>query len=163
MKSLIEVFYQPGAVFSSLPERKAPWVVPMIVDVALLFFLTVLTIRLVGMETIMRQRLEYSNVSPEQMQAALSRANSPVQVYASYAGAIVGTALTIILVAGLLLLFALMTNRQPKFTTMMAMVAIAFFPYWLITGIMTVLILMASSDRASLNLSNLIATNIGAY
>ena len=46
---------------------------------------------------------------------------------------------------------------------MLAMVALAFLPYWVITGVMTTLVLLVSPDRTSLDLTNLLATNVGAF
>jgi hypothetical protein len=61
------------------------------------------------------------------------------------------------------MVFALMVEKKPKFSTVMAMVALAFLPYWLISGVMTTLVLVASPDRTALDFTNLLATNVGAF
>lgn len=163
MAALIEVFTEPGTLFASLPERRAAWVSPLIADTLLLVVSTAVTLNTVGMETIMRQRLQNSNMNPEQMQQAIQNASSPVALYFSYGAVALGTPLAMMAIAGALLAFGLMTKRSPKYPSMLAMTCLAFFPYFLVTVIMTVIVLLAAPDKTALDLSNLLATNIGAF
>ena len=78
MKDLFEVFFEPGKVFTGLTGRRGAWVVPMLANTILLIASTVVTMHVMGMDLIMRQRFASSNMSPEQMQAAMERAASPV-------------------------------------------------------------------------------------
>jgi hypothetical protein len=160
---IFEVFYQPGKLFTSLEQRRAPWVVPLIAGLLLTLGTTVAAIRLVGMDTLARQRLQNIRLSPEQMQAALDRANSPAQIYITYAGAVVGGAVALLLIAGLLTLFALVGSKQPKFGTNFSMVTLAYFPYTLVVCVMSVLVLLLAPDRSVLDINNLLATNVGAF
>jgi hypothetical protein len=159
----MEVFYQPGKLFATLEKRRAAWVVPLILGLLLNLITTVAAVRMIGMETIIRQRIQNLRLSPEQMQQALDRANSPGQVYITYASVVVVGALAILAVAGLLTLFAMVGSKQPKFSTNFSMVALAFFPYTLVACVMTVLVLVASPDRSALDINNLLATNVGAF
>ncbi|MGD1073815.1 MAG: hypothetical protein ABSB15_27195 [Bryobacteraceae bacterium] len=165
MKALLEVFYQPGKLFESLPERKGAWIAPMIAIVLLVLLTTYLVPRYIGRENVARQQLEgfSARMSPEQMQAAIAAANSPGRIYTGYAMAIVGTALMLLIVSGALMAFAMMTSRAPGFPTVLSMVCLAMFPYWLVTTAMTAVILMASPDPSALDVRNLIATNAAAY
>src|ERR1700678_2392319 len=123
---IIEVFYQPGKLFESLKDRRWAWVLPLIVDVLILTGSTIATVQLVGMETIMRQRLESTRLSPEQMELAMSRAQSPAQLYITYAAAAVAVPVPLLALAGILSLFAMISSRQPRFGTTFSMVALAF-------------------------------------
>ncbi|HYA16252.1 MAG TPA: YIP1 family protein [Bryobacteraceae bacterium] len=163
MLTIAEVFYQPGKLFASLGDRAAAWILPLAADIAVLVASTAAVVNLVGMETIVRQRLAGTNLSPEQMQRALDRVASSNAAYFSYAGAASTGILTVLVVAGLLMVFALMVEKKPKFSTVLAMVALAFLPYWLISGLMTTLVLVASPDRTALDLTNLLATNAGVF
>ncbi|HVV45725.1 MAG TPA: hypothetical protein VHC72_10975 [Bryobacteraceae bacterium] len=111
----------------------------------------------------MRQRLANSNTSPEQMQQAIARASSPMATYFSYGAVALGTPLTMMVIAGALFAFGLMTKRAPKYPSMLAMVCLAFFPYFLVTVLMTVIVVLAAPDKTALDLSNLLATNVGAF
>jgi hypothetical protein len=163
MISIVEVFYQPGKLFEKLPERPHSWAVPTIADMLVLVASTAAVTRLVGLETIMRQRLQNSNMSPEQMQRALDRMASPAAAYLGYAGAAVSAFLTVLVIAGALAIFAMMTQGKPKFAVTLSMVSLAMLPYWLITFVMSTLVILASPERTSLDFTNLLATNIGAF
>ena len=163
MKALIEIFFQPGKVFSTLPERRAAWVAPLLANTILLVLSTALTIHLMGMDLIMRQRLATSSMSPEQMQQALERAASPVTLYITYAAVAIGTPLGMLVVAGILFAFSMMTSRPPKFGAMLAMVNLSFFPYFVVTVLMTALVMMAAPDKSALDVNNILATNVAAF
>jgi hypothetical protein len=160
---IFEVFYQPGKLFSSLENRRAAWVAPLIVGLILSTVTSVMAIRLIGMETIFRQRLQNTQLTPEQMQTALDRANSPIVLYLSYVSPVVAGLLLLLLIAGLLTIFALIGSKQPKFSTNFSMVTLAYFPYTLVVCLMTVLVLLAAPDRSVLDINNLLATNVGAF
>jgi hypothetical protein len=160
---IFEVFYQPGKLFSSLDQRRGAWVAPVLLGLLLSLITTITAIRMIGMETIVRQRLQNSQLSPEQMQTAMERANSPAILYLSYASPIVIGLLALLLITGLLTIFALVGSKQPKFSTNFSMVALAYFPYTLVVSLMTVLVLMVAPDRSVLDINNLLATNIGAF
>jgi hypothetical protein len=163
MKALLEIFYQPGKVFESLPERKGAWVIPMILNALLLLAITVVTPHYIGRQNLMRQQLENFHLSPEATQKAMESATSPAAIYRGYVFAVIGVCIVLMVIAGALMAFGMMTSRPPKFGTMLSMVSIAYFPYYLVAACMTTLVLMASPDPTSLNASNLVGTNVGAY
>jgi hypothetical protein len=163
MKALIEVFFQPGKVFSSLPERRAAWVAPLLANTILLILSTAITIHVMGMDLIVRQRLAASHMSPEQMQQAIERATSPAYVYIAYAAVGFGAPLSMLIIAGILFAFSMMTSRPPKFGSMLAMVNLAFFPYFVVTVLMTALVMIAAPDKTALDIGNILATNVGAF
>ncbi len=163
MKSLIEVFFQPGKLFAELPERRAAWVVPLIANTILLVASTVFTVHVMGMDLIMRQRMASSSMNPEQMQKAMEQATTPFATYATYAAVAVFTPISMLVVAGALFAFGMMTSRSPKFGSMLAMVNISFFPYFLVTVLMTALVMAAAPDKTALDINNLLATNVAAF
>ena len=160
---IFEIFYQPGKLFESLKDRRWAWVLPLLVDILLLTGISTITVQLVGMETILRQRLETMRLSPEQMEAAMARSQSPGQIYITSSSTALAAPIMLLAVSGILSIFAMMSNRQPGFGTMFSMVTLAFLPYWLIVGVMTVAVLLASPDRTSLDITNLLATNPAAF
>ena len=163
MRALIEVFFQPGKVFASLPERRAAWVAPLLVNTILVVLSTAITVNVLGMDLIMRQRLASSNMSPEQMQLAMERAASPVALYVTYAAVAIGAPVFMLIVSGVLFAFGLMTSRAPKFGSMLAMVNLAFFPYYVVTVLMTTLVMIAAPDKSALDINNMLATNVAAF
>ena len=163
MKALIEVFYQPGKVFSGLAERRAAWVAPLLANTILLVLSTAITINVLGMELIARQRMAGSSMTPDQMQLAMQRATSPIATYITYAAVAIGTPLSMLIVAGVLFAFGMMTKRAPKFGSMLAMVNLAFFPYFLVTVLMSAIVMLAAPDKTALDINNILATNIAAF
>ncbi len=161
--SVFEVFYQPGKLFEDLQNRRWAWVLPLIVSILLVSAVYAATIHFIGMESILRQRLQGMRLTPEQMETAMTRGRSPAQRYASYAASAIVVPLTLLAISGLLAVLASMSSRQPKFHTMFSMVTLAFLPYWLIIAVMTTLVLMAAPDPPSLDISNLLATNAAAF
>lgn len=160
---IFEVFYQPGKLFSSLENRRGVWVLPLILTTLLSLATSAFAIRMIGLETIARQQIQSFHLSPEQMQQAMDRATQPSQLYITYATTVVSVPLLLLCLAGLLTIFALIGSKQPKFSTNFSMVTLAYFPYTLIVAVMSILVLLISPDRSSLDVYNLLATNIGAF
>ncbi len=78
-------------------------------------------------------------------------------------GGFFGIVVWLLIMAGLLIAFSMMTSRPPGFGTMLAMVGLAFFPYILVTTLMNWMTLALSPDPTSLDFRNLLATNVGAF
>jgi hypothetical protein len=165
MKALLEVFFQPGKVFAELPGRSYAWLAPLIADMLLIILSTWAVPHYMGRENIARQQIEMfaRNMTPEQIQQAVAQSTSQGRIIMGFVFAGIGAALIILVVAGALMAFGMMTSGSPRFGTMYSMVALAFFPYWLITVLMTVLVLMTAADPASMDWRNLLATNVGAF
>src|ERR1700735_4151320 len=135
---MLQIFYEPGKVFESLPQRRRAWIAPLIFGVLLIVCTVAVAVQRIGMETMARQQIENSgmNLTADQMQQALNRANSPAQLYVTYIGAVVVGVLSLLIIAGALAIFGMMANQQPRFGTMFSMVTLAFLPYRLVTSVM---------------------------
>jgi hypothetical protein len=164
MMAIFEVFYQPGKLFASLPNRRGVWVLPLIVGMLLSLATTISAVHVIGMDTIVRQQIENQrNMSPEQMQQALNNANSPAIQYLIYGVVVLAGIFLPLIVSGGLSVFALMGNQQPKFGTMFSMVTLAYLPYTVIASLMTILVLLATTDTSVLDINNLLSTNVAAF
>ncbi len=163
MSALLHVFYKPGELFSSLPDRSRAWIIPLLANCVLGMLIWAVEVHFMGFITIVRQQLTAIHMKPENMAIALERANTPARLYGSY----IQTALIIVvgalLISGVLKALSLMTARSPRFGAMLSMVSLAQFPYYLIVLLMTTLILTIAPDPGSLSIRNLIATNPAAY
>ncbi len=162
---IFEIFYEPGKLFASLPHGRRAWIAPLILGMVLIVCTVFVAVQRIGMATLTRQVLENSgfNLSADQMQQAIDRANRPAQIYITSAQTAVGSALALLVVAGALMIFAMMANQQPRFGTMFSMVAFAFLPYRLIVCVMTVAVLLIAPDPTALDSTNLLSTNVGAF
>ena len=165
MKALLEVFYQPGKVFAELPGRSYAWVAPLIANMLLIVLQAWAVPHYMGRENIARQQMEMfaRNMTPEQMQQAIAQSTTQGRVIMALVIAGISAAMIILIIAGALMAFGMMTSGSPRFGTMYSMVALAFFPYWLIVVLMTWLVLLTAADPASMDWRNLLATNVGAF
>ncbi len=68
-----------------------------------------------------------------------------------------------LLISGVLFAFGMMTSRAPKFGSMLAMVNLSFFPYYVVTVLMTTLVMIAAPDKSALDINNILATNVAAF
>lgn len=163
--AIFEVFYQPGVLFSTLPKRRGVWVLALILNLLLGVAATYVVVHRIGLDTIIRQQIEArTNLTPEQQQQALNNAsNSRLVGVLVYASVVLASGILPLVIAGLLMIFALMAQQQPKFGTMFSMVVLAWLPYALVTALMTILVLFASPDPTTLDYQNLLSTNVGAF
>jgi hypothetical protein len=162
--AIFEVFYQPGKLFASLPERRGAWIAPLIIGLLVTLLTVSVAVNKIGIQTIVRQQIESaSNMSPEQQQQALERSNSPAVKYLIYGVACVGSVVAPLVISAGLMIFGLMATRQPKFSTMFSMVTLAFLPYGVVVSLMTILVLFASPDTSALDFNNLLSTNVAAF
>lgn len=163
MTGLFRVFYQPGELFSSLPDRRRAWIVPLLVNCLLGCALWAVEVHFIGFVNIVRQQLSTMHMSADTMDRALQQANTPLRLNLAYVQTAIGVMLATLLIAGILKGFSMMTAHSPRFASMLSMVALAQFPYYLVVFVMTALILSISPDPTSLSVRNLIATNPAAY
>lgn len=161
--AILEVFYAPGKLFSSLENRRGAWVLPFLLNLLLSLGTSLYAIHVVGMESIIRQRLQNTQMSPEQMQQALQSATRPGIIYIAAAQVVIVVALALLIIAGVLTIFALMGSKEPKFSVNFSMVNLAYWPYTLIVAIMSILVLLIAPDRTALDINNLLATNVAAF
>ena len=129
---------------------------------ALVVCISMLTFHFLGAENVIRQQVQ-AFVPPDRLDAAVASGASPARIYVGYVMAFLATPIMLAAVAGALLVISMMTARQPTFDAMYSMVALAFLPYWLVTCVMIALTLMAAPDPASMDIRNLLATNVGAF
>jgi hypothetical protein len=161
---ILQVFYEPGKLFSSLEKRRAAWVLPLIVILLLSLASTLVAVNRIGMESIMRQQVENSSrLTPEQQQQQMNIANAPWIIYVVVGQVLIAVPIVILVMAGILTLFALIGSKQPKFSTNFSMVTFAYLPYSVLTAIMSILVVMIAQDPASLDIRNLLSTNVAAF
>lgn len=163
--AFLEVFYEPGKLFASLPTRRATWIVPLILSLLLSMVTTNVLLKKIGLDTIVQQQIENrANMTPEQKQQVIDQSrNSPVITIIAYVQVLVATLLLPLVMAGLLAMFALMAPQQPKFGTTFSMVVLAFLPYGVVVAAMSLIVLMTSPDPSTLDYQNLLSTNVAAF
>lgn len=166
MSALFEVFFSPGKVFDQVRERSM--FIPAFVAVMLLTIASfAVAANLIGMETMVRKQLESSPrtaaMTAEQKDFAIRKASSPVRLYLGYGVAAIGSAVTLLVIAGICLGGVSAAGGKVNYRQMLGAVSYSAVPFSLLSIVMTTAILLAAPDRSSLDFTNLIATNIGAF
>jgi len=167
MASLIQIFYDPAAVFAKVRERGF-WAVPLIVTALITMIFAFYITRTIGMDNVTRRFFEQhpsfaSQLPPDKLEQAIQQSASPTRVAI---GAVTGGAMTAILsliIAAILMVMLSIMDRKPKLPQMLGTVAWASFPFAVIACVMGVLILLVTKDPTELDPATLLATNVGAF
>jgi Yip1 domain len=166
MSALLNVFFSPGKAFDQVRERSL--FLPGLIAAILLSIANFAVLaNLVGMETMARKQLESSSraasLTPEQKEQALSQAGTPARLYIGYGFAGAGAAIVWVAIAGISLGLLSAAGASVKFPQVLGATTYSAIPFLVLSIIMTAAILLASPERDSLDFTNLIATNIGAF
>jgi hypothetical protein len=166
MSALFEVFFSPGKVFEQVRERSMFF--PALVAVVLLAIANFAVVaNLVGMQTMARKQIESSSrasqLTAEQKEQAISQAGSPTRLYISYGAVAIGTAVSWLVIAGISLGLLAAAGATVKYAQVLGAATYSAVPFMLLYVVMTTAVLLASPDRESLDFTNLIATNVGAF
>jgi hypothetical protein len=166
MTALFEVFFSPGKVFDQVRERSM--FVPALVAVMLLTIASfAVAANFIGMQTMARKQIESNprtaSLTAEQKDAAISQAGSPTRLYIGYGVAAIGSAITLLLIGGIAMGGVAAAGGKVKYGQVLGAVSYSAVPFSLLNLIMATAIILASPDRESLDFTNLIATNVGAF
>jgi hypothetical protein len=167
VSGLIEIFFSPGKVFDRVRERGM--FLPAMIAVALLAVISMTTIlNLVGLETMTRKQLESNprtveQLGPEKIDQIVAASNTPTRKAMSYGAATIGSVVVLLALSGLFLGGLMLVGGKANYVQVLGAVSYAWFPYSLLITLMTTLILFITPDRDSLDIRNVVATNIGAF
>ncbi len=161
---LTNVFFEPGRAFADIAARPRPWA-PLVLSVLIaLVFMTAFSQR-VGWDRFARQTIESApqmqNMPPEQRERVVATQLKVMPVM-GYVGAVLGTPVTALIVAGvLLLMFKVFMGAGITFKQMFGITAYSFLPG--VVGALTALVVMFLKDPDEFNLQNPTAFNLGAF
>ena len=161
---LTNVFFEPRRAFADIAARPRPWV-PLALSVVMALVFMVAFSQRVGWERFAHQTLESTpqiqNMPPEQRERAVAMQLKIMPVM-GYVGAVLGTPVTALIVAGvLLLMFKVFMGAGITFKQMFGITAYSFLP-GLVGGI-AALVVMFLKDPDEFNLQNPTAFNLGAF
>jgi len=164
MAELLQIFFSPAKVFDRVRERGI-WFPALLAITACAVLASFVVVQSLGMETIMRKQMESNPRAMERMgpEGIAKAANSPVVKGFTYGGPLIFTPLVLVITAALFMAGLSMTGSKLRFPQVLGATSYAWFPYSLLTLLMSALILQVSPSKEDLNLKNLIATNAGAF
>ena len=167
MVSLLQIFYDPAAVFAKVKERGS-WAVPLLVTALLTMISAFYVTHTIGMENITRRVFDQhpsmlGQLSPDQKEKAIQLSATPARLVMGSCFAGAGVPLTMLIVAAILLGMLAIMDRKPGFSRILGVVAWSMFPITVITCAMSVLILFLSPEPSELDPQTLLATNFAAF
>lgn len=167
MAGLIQIFYDPAAVFARVRERGS-WALPLIATALVTVFLTYYVTHTIGMENLARRFFEQhpsfaGQLPPDKLEQAIRQSATPARLALSSFFAGVTTALYALVMAVVLLVMLSVMDRKPRFSQMLGTVAWSTYPFSVISAVMSALILAISRDPTELDPQTLLATNAGAF
>lgn len=166
MKGLIEIFYNPGAVFDYVRERQA-WIVALIACMLLATAVRTYAVKTIGAENAARNAIEGSksgaNLNVDDKEKRIAMASSPVAVNIATVAVFIVTGVFFLIIAALFLPISAMGGGQIKFSQALGTVGYAAWPFTVLRAVLTVVILAISPDVTSLDPDRLLAFNIGAF
>jgi len=164
MLGLLEIFYAPGKVFDRVRER-GMWLPAFSGIMMLALLASYFVVHGMGMENIIRQQMASNPRAMEQMgpDGIAKAANSPVATALAYGAPLVFTPIVLLAVAGLFAAGLSLTGSKLKFAQVLGATCYGWWPYSVLTTLMSGLIVSVASNKEDLNIRNLIATNAGAF
>jgi len=166
---IINIFFSPSKTFDDL-RRSASWWLPFVIVsiFSAAFFFTI--DKKVGFEQVTQNQIAQSakaqqaldKLSPEQRDAQLEMRAKGTKIFTEYVGWIFVLIVFLIVAAVLMATFNFGFGAEVRFGTALAIVAFAWLPSILKSGI-GIITLFAGSDPESFNLNNPVATNIAAF
>ena len=164
MSELLQIFYAPSQVFDKVRERGI-WLPAMLAIVACALLASYVVVNALGMETIIRKQMESNPQQMERMgpDGIARAANSPIAKGMAYGAPLIFTPIVLLIIAALFMAGLSLTGSKLRFAQALGATCYAWFPYSLITLLMSALILQVSQSKEDLNVRNLIATNAGAF
>jgi hypothetical protein len=167
MGSLVQIFYDPAAVFAKVRERGF-WLLPLIATALIIMFNAYYVSRTIGLENVTRRFFDEhpsfaERLPPDKREDAIRQSGTPARLAT---GAVVGGVVSALFTLIIAVIFMVMLNimdRKPKLPQMLGTVAWSSFPFAVISCVMGVLILAFTRDPAELDPQTLLATNAAAF
>jgi uncharacterized protein YneF (UPF0154 family) len=158
---LAGIFFQPRQTFEDI-NRRPTWAVVLILTILISLVGTLAFMNLIGFENIMDQQIRdnprMQEMTEEQRAMML---DSPFMRFSAYLGALVGVPVIALLTSVLLMLLFWVSGAEAPFAKFFSVVIHSFFAYSVVSMVLSVLIVLLAPDRAQLDVTNLVASNLG--
>lgn len=163
MGRLVGALFSPKSTFADIARRPS-WIAPIILISLLALVVTAIFSQRVGWRAFMEKQFannkRMEQMSPEQRQQALDQALKITPVIA-YAGAVLGTTVVALIVAGVLLgIFNVLAGAGLNFKTSLGIVSHAWMPS--VVGLLIGVLVLFLRSPETIDLEHLIASNLGA-
>ena len=160
---IVGVFFEPKKTFADIALRPS-WLIPMILLILAGIGGTVVVSQRIGWERIMRQQTEGSSRMQQMTQEQKDQAVAMQMKFApigAYAFVILGTPISTVIVAAVLLGITAIMSAGLRFKQVFAVVTYSWLPR-LIAAILTAVVMFLKNPD-DINIRNPLAFNVGAF
>jgi hypothetical protein len=169
LKALYEIFYSPSDAYRSLAGKR-PWLVPIIAATVVSLLMNIMIISVIGMGTIVRNRLESSPTLAERLgpggieEAVRNAENSTGQMAMSYAAAGLGPGIALCIIAGIMLGALMITGANSDYKSVLGACALSTYAVLVAMTLCSALALaVRAGNYEGLNPEELVMLNVGAF
>ena len=167
MVDLIRIFFAPGEVFASIPE-KPRWYFPFASSLLLSCLASALIINSIGMETLVRRQLQsqpqlVERLGEEKIDEIVEQSNSPARQISAYIGSILSSGLVILGVALILTVLLALTGTRTGFKSVFSVTAYSYFAYYSLLFFLSAITLLAINEKENIDPGNLLLSHAGAF
>lgn len=160
---LVGTLFSPKQTFADIARRPS-WIAPIVLISLLALLVTAIFSQRVGWRAFMEKQFannkRMEQMSPEQRQQALDQALKITPIIA-YAGAVLGTTIVALIVAGVLLgIFNVLAGAGLNFKTSLGIVSHAWMPS--VVGLLIGILVLFLRSPETIDIEHLIASNLGA-
>ncbi len=157
---LIEVIYNPLGAFTKLREKKAAWLLALVVLMAMTLLFMVLLLSKFSVEDIIEVQMAASGreMPPEAMAQAL-----PLIKTTMYVMPVISVPCMTLVLALVLFGIVKVYGGETKFFRMLNAGSFAMVGWSIVNTLLTVIMLYASPDLQSFNLNNPVPLNLGYF
>lgn len=157
---ILKVFYSPATAFAKLREKKAAWLLPMILMMVIGPIYMSVFLGKFSVEDILEQQIAASG--KEVPPGATDQMVPFIRIW-MYVAPVIFTPVMVLVSA--LVLFAIVKafGGETRFSRMMNAAAFSLWPWSIVTTLFTTIMLFASPDIQTFNLNNPIPLNLGYF
>jgi hypothetical protein len=159
------ILFEPKTTFEEV-DRRPNWLVPLLAMIVISIAASAYVISTIGMENLVRTQIEANrqirDLPPEQRERIVQNAvESPQAKIGMYVGPVLGPVLIVLIVAGLLMLVAMLTGGHGTFKKVFSVSCHAFFFSYFVASALMVVVVLLTPDPSDIDVQNPVATNLG--
>lgn len=158
------VLFEPSKTFGEI-NRRPNWLIPLIALIILMSAANTYVINAIGYENIVRQSMMQSpqvrEMPTEQREELIRRqSESSFFRYFAYLGPVFGV-VVLLIIAGLLFLALVLVGGESSFSRIFSVTCHSNFAYSVVAYFLTILVVLLTEDKASLNIQSVVQSNPG--
>ncbi len=159
--SFLQIFFEPAQCFAGI-NKKPVFLIPLILCILVTYATSFVIYSKVDMAQVMRKEIESSSAAAQMSEEQITQ---QIQLSAKFwkIAALVAppitTPLFILLIAGLMMLGIYISGGETTFARVFSVSTHSILFYTVISGILTIIVVLLAADPNAINLSNPVFTN----